>query len=74
MPKQATNRPTQKVIATSLAGAVGTLLVWFLNDYAGVPTPEGVNAALVTLIAFLIGWLTPPSVHDQVVSENRGTT
>lgn len=67
MAQQATNRPTQKVVATSLAGAVGTILIWFLNEYAGVATPQGVNAALVTVLAFAIGWLTPPSIHDQVV-------
>jgi len=68
MPRIASNRPTQKVVATSLAGAVATLLIWGMTDFAGIPIPDGVDAAIVTLVSFAIGWLTPPSVHDQVVT------
>ncbi|MEO0401098.1 MAG: hypothetical protein AAF214_01855 [Pseudomonadota bacterium] len=66
MLKMATNRPTQKVVATSIAGALATILIWVMKTQLNIDPPEGVSAAIVTVISFAIGWLTPPSIHDQV--------
>ncbi|MFN3132444.1 hypothetical protein [Roseibium sp.] len=74
MARMATNQPTRKVVATSLAGALATVLIWVLNDYFNIPIPEGVNAAIVTLISFVIGWYTPPSIHDQVINTTEQKT
>jgi len=59
MPRMASNRPAQKVVATSLAGAIATLIIWGLEDFAGLNLREGIDVAIVTIVAFAIGWLTP---------------
>lgn len=66
--RQKSTRPTNKVVATGLAGAITTIIVWFLNTYVlPEPMPAEVVAALTTVIAVLVAYLVPPSSEDQIV-------
>lgn len=53
--------PTAKVTAATLAGAITTVFVWGLKQYAHVDLPGEVAAALTTIIAFAAGWMTSES-------------
>lgn len=47
-----------KVATSGLAGALSTLVLWLLT-LVGVSVPDPVSAAIVVLVSFLIGYLTP---------------
>jgi hypothetical protein len=51
--------PSTKISAATIAGAIGSILVWLLHDYAGVNMPDGVAAAVVLLISVLIAYFVP---------------
>ena len=59
MNRSATNI-SNKVSGAALAGALVTVAVTVLAAY-GVQIPEGVAAAVVTIIAFGVGYLVPES-------------
>ena len=48
-------RPTQKVSAGALAGAISVVLVWVLSLF-GVEVPGAVGAAIATIIGFVAAW------------------
>lgn len=62
--------PTRKVMASGIAGALTTVLVFVLNTYI-VPskpiTPE-IAAAVTTALAFTAGYLTPPAKSERVIT------
>ena len=58
--KSASVAPTAKVTSGGAAGAFVLLLVWALDDYAGVTMPPEVAAALTTLLSFAAGYWTKP--------------
>jgi hypothetical protein len=60
--------PKAKVIAGGLGGALATLVVWLVQAYGGVEVPADVAAALATVFAFIVGYLTPeaPEVATSV--------
>lgn len=56
--RKPSRRPTPKVAAATLGGAVTTLIVWVLGRLGVEVTPE-VAAALATVVAFAAGYVTP---------------
>jgi hypothetical protein len=47
-----------KVAGATLAGALAVLIVWILS-LVGIPVPDVADAALVTVLSGLGGWLAP---------------
>lgn len=71
MARMQTPQPARKVIGSTLAGALTTLVVWFI-DGSGImpdPIPAPVATALTTILAFLVGYYLPPSATDQVLPD-----
>jgi fluoride ion exporter CrcB/FEX len=65
--RQLSGRPTNKVIATGLAGALTTILIWLLDTYVlAQPMPAEVVAAVTTVIAVLVAYIVPPTAADQI--------
>lgn len=60
MPNQPTAQPTTKVTAAAVAGAIVTLLTWFLS-LADVELPGEVAAAVTTLIMCVAAYTVPES-------------
>lgn len=53
-------RPTNKVTAGALAGALSVILVYVLNTYVLTPPLSGeVASALTVLLTFVTGYLVP---------------
>lgn len=50
-------RPTTKITAVALGGAVATILAWLVAETTAVEMPPPVVAALTTLLAFGFGYL-----------------
>jgi hypothetical protein len=51
--------PKAKVLAAALGGALATIVVWVIQTYGGIEIPGDVSAALATIFAFVVGYLTP---------------
>jgi hypothetical protein len=66
MARMKSARPARKVVASSLASAFATIVIWALQDLAGIPVPAPVQASMVTLITFAAGYLVPPSEFDGI--------
>ncbi len=64
--------PVNKVATSTIAGAVTAITVWLLNSYGGIQIPDGVENALIVLVTFAIGWLTPPGADEKVVAPPFG--
>lgn len=68
MTKMMTPAPTMKVVATTLASAIATVLIWLLDTYVFEPDmPAAIASAVLTICVALIGYFTPPASRDQVV-------
>lgn len=68
MARMMTGAPTSKVVSTTLASAIATILIWLLDSYVLEPDmPAAVASAVLTVCVALIGYYTPPAVRDQVV-------
>jgi len=50
-------KPTSKVSAAGLGGALGILAVWILGSWVDVPKEAA--AAIATVTSFASGWLIP---------------
>lgn len=57
-------RPTSKVGAAAAAGAGVTALILFAEWFGAPPAPAGLEGALVTLAAFVAGWLKTERSND----------
>ncbi|MEM7488677.1 MAG: hypothetical protein AAF390_06085 [Pseudomonadota bacterium] len=69
MAQMATAAPARKVMASSGAVAVATILVWIFETYVlEQPFPEAVKAAVLTICVFAVGYLVPPAPTDRVVT------
>ena len=68
MAKMATGRPANKVVGGGLGAAVATILVWYLDD-AGIvkDLPTVVEAAIVLVVTFAVGYFVPPGKADTTV-------
>ena len=49
----------RKVAFGGLGGAVASIVLWVLGEYAGVVPPPEVAAAIATVIVVGVGWLVP---------------
>ncbi len=63
-----TSVPVNKVTVSALAGASIAVLVWLLRSYAKIDIPPEVQDALIVLLTFLAGWLTPPGAGEIVLA------
>lgn len=69
--RQQSPKPTRKVIATTIGGAVAVVVLYLLQAYVlPDPLPTDVYAALATIIsaavAFAVGYLVPPGEGDGI--------
>lgn len=51
--------PINKVMNSTLAGAIILIVVYLLHQFAGVDLPTEISAALTTIIMSLVAYLTP---------------
>ena len=65
--KLATKAPARKVTAGGVAGAVGTVVVFVLNQFLPDPVPPEVAAALTVLLSFAASYWASPAATDQPV-------
>ena len=68
-PRTATGAPTTKVIGGTLGAAISTLLIWGLNEGAGMTIDESVKVAITTILTFAAGYMIPPAPQDNVVDK-----
>lgn len=66
-PRAASIAPVQKVTASGLGGALAILIVWVLSEFVGMEITPEVASAIVTILAFIAGYVTPPG-RGEVVS------
>lgn len=50
------NKPSRKVGAAGIAGAISVLIIWGLGA-AGVHVPAEVSSAMTTVISFVTGYV-----------------
>ncbi len=68
MAKMETLRPANKVVASTLAVAVTTLVISLIEWLGKTQVPSAIVVSASTLVTFGAGYLFPPSDKDQVVS------
>jgi len=70
MARMKTGIPTTKVLGATLGGAAATLIIYLIEAEIGLshPLPDAVEAALTTLVVFVVGYVVPPSERDQIVT------
>lgn len=67
MPRMTHAAPAQKVVASTLASAVATIVVWAMNTYALEPDmPDYIVGAVLTVCTAITGYLTPPARRDTI--------
>ena len=54
-----------KVVASTLAAAIVTILVWALNQFAHIAIPDYVQGALTTILVAIGGYVTPHQSGDK---------
>lgn len=64
--KMETNLPARKVVGSSLAVAISTILIYVLKAYGNVSLPPGLEPAIVTVVTFLVGYYIPPAARDGI--------
>jgi hypothetical protein len=52
-------QPDKRVTLGALGGAIGLMLVWILNQFAGITVPAEPAMAMQTIIIFLVQWFMP---------------
>ena len=71
MTRMATPVPARKVIAASLGSAIATIVLWLVESFGGLVVPPPVQAAVIVVVTFTLGYFVPPSAGDQVIVEDR---
>ena len=61
MANQPTKKPTNKVIASSLAAAVTTLVAYIIKATTDVEIDPGAQGAITVILTFLAGYIVPDS-------------
>ena len=51
-------RPTRKVRAAGVGGAIGIIAVWVLNMFLAEPVPSEVASAIATLASVAVAYVT----------------
>lgn len=57
-------KPTNKVTAGVLAGAVMVVLVWATKTFAHTDVPAEVSVGLLTVVTFVVQYMVPDSAQD----------
>jgi putative flippase GtrA len=65
--KSPTAAPIRKVAAGGLGGAVATIVLWALAQFANIHPDPTIAAAITTVISFLVAYIVPPSANDAPV-------
>jgi len=66
MARMKTNVPARKVVGSTAAVALSTILIWLAKSQFGMEIPEAVEGAILTLLVFLTGYFTPPAAIDVI--------
>ena len=53
-------KPVPKVERPAFAGAIVVVGVWGVETFSAVAVPATISAALVVIVAGVVGWLAPP--------------
>ena len=61
MARTRTAAPTRKVAASGIAGALSVVLIWAARQFAHTEVPPEVASAITIILAFLVGYITPPA-------------
>lgn len=72
--KSASAAPIRKVSAGLVGGAVATLILWSLSQYANFNPPQPVADAITTLISFAVAYVIPPSPNDAPLMVSQENT
>ncbi len=67
MMRTKTNKPTRKVSAVALAGALYAVAVLVVQQYSSLAPDPALVTALGTAISFVVAYLVPPSKDDTVI-------
>lgn len=51
-------KPTSKITAVGIGGALATIAAWAVGAFTAVDVPPGVESALAVILAWLAGYLT----------------
>jgi hypothetical protein len=54
-----------------VAGALTTVVIWFLNKFLGIQTPPEVVGALTVVFTFLASYVTPPADGEVVAGPKK---
>jgi hypothetical protein len=54
-----------KAVASGVAGAITTIMVWAASQFAGVTVPGEVASAVTAVIGTAIVWFVKSGVHQQ---------
>ncbi len=61
---ESTAKPTNKVAASGLAGAVTVLIAWALKEFGGIELPAGIESAFTVVVSFATGYLVPNATEE----------
>ena len=67
MPAMQTRLPARKVYGSTAAAALATLVLGLIRQMTEIDLSPEIEGALMTLIVFAAGYLTPPAMIDPVV-------
>jgi hypothetical protein len=60
-------KPSSSTVASlGLGGAITILIVWALDEFAGVKMPDYVSAAVGVIVSSLVGYVFPGGRADDI--------
>ena len=65
-----TNPISPKVTIAVVAGAVTTLLVWLLGDFASIDVPGEAATAITTVIMAAAAWLKRDPLREDYIADH----
>lgn len=70
MARMMTSSPARKVVYGSLGAAFATLAIYMVETFViKQALPIAVSGAITTIVTFVVGYVVPPNIEDQVVAE-----
>jgi hypothetical protein len=64
--RQSSAMPTQKVVASTIAGALVTIIIAVMNERFHVQLTETETAGLTVIIMTAVSYLMPPAPRDTI--------
>lgn len=61
-------KPTNKVFAGALAGAVAVIIAWAAKAFGHTDMPPEIAAAVSTVLTFVVQYIVPDSTGDDQAS------